>query len=52
VTTEEAFNIVLCLAFQNVIPEEDNPEEYARQIEAIDTIEDYADQLFGTLPNA
>lgn len=43
----DAFQIVLDLAKQNVIDERDDPEEHARQIEAINTIEDIAVNEYG-----
>jgi hypothetical protein len=43
----EALQIVLDLARQNVIDQEDNPEENARQTQAIDIIEDLAVNEYG-----
>jgi hypothetical protein len=43
----EALQIVLDLAKQNLISEKDLPEEYARQKEAIDIVEDLAVNEYG-----
>lgn len=42
-----ALQIILDLAKQNVIDEDDQPEEHARQTEAINTVEDMAVNQFG-----
>lgn len=44
---QEALQIVLDLAKQNVIEIRDDAEEHARQMEAIDTVEDMAVNQFG-----
>lgn len=44
---EEALQIVLDLAKQNVIDILDDDKEHARQMEAIDTVEDMAVNQFG-----
>lgn len=43
----EALQIVIDLAKQNIAPEEDMPEEHARQVEAINMVEDMAVNQFG-----
>ena len=43
----EAFQIVIDLAQQNLIDKDDLPEEYARQVEAINIIIDVATNQFG-----
>jgi hypothetical protein len=43
----EALKIVLELAKQNLISEDEMPEEYARQKEAIDIVEDLAVNEYG-----
>ena len=40
-TYREALELVLELAEQNVIEYDDNPEEYERQMEAIDVVVDF-----------
>jgi len=44
---KEALQIVIDLAKQNVIDIRDAPEEHARQMEAIDMVEDMAVNEFG-----
>lgn len=44
---KEALQIVLDLAKQNVIDIFDDAKEHARQMEAIDTVEDMAVNQFG-----
>lgn len=46
-TLKEALQIVIDLAKQNVIDIRDEPEEHARQMEAIDMVEDMAVNQFG-----
>jgi hypothetical protein len=46
-TTAEAFQIVLDLARQNVIEDDEFADEAARQREALDIIEDIAVNQFG-----
>ena len=41
----EALQIVVDLARQNVIDIRDMPAEHARQMEAIDTVEDYRESI-------
>jgi hypothetical protein len=43
----EALQIVIDLAKQNVVDEVDMPEEHARQVEAINIVEDMAVNQFG-----
>jgi hypothetical protein len=42
-TTDEAFEIVIDLARQNVIGERDNPEEHDRQTEALNGVVEFVD---------
>lgn len=44
---KQALQLVLDLAKQNVVDIRDNAEEHARQMEAIDTVEDMAINQFG-----
>lgn len=46
-TIKEALQITIDLAKQNVIDIRDEPEEHARQMEAIDIVEDMAVNQFG-----
>ncbi len=43
----EAFQIVLDLARQNIIDDQDLPEENARQVDACDIVEDFVTNNFG-----
>jgi len=45
--TANALQVVIALARQNVIDEQDNPEEHARQVAACDIVEDLAVNEYG-----
>jgi hypothetical protein len=46
-SVKDAFQIVIELARQNLVDKIDMPEEHARQLEAINTLEDIAVNQFG-----